>query len=459
MRSRRIVVSLLVIVSCLALPSVAHAVTRCEALARAQKWVDAAVPYSWDAWYTDPTTGVCCYRSDCSGLVSAVWGLPPPGHTTYSFAGGPWDDGSTYVISPADLQPGDALNYPGSPSSGTGHIMLYVSGDFNSGWVEVYEEYGHGHPAVHRWRSINPSQYLAIRFTGIQPCEDCNTSCGNFGCACVDGQCNGGYCPGTGCTAQETQNCGAYGCSCVDHQCNGGYCPGTGCTAKEANDCAAFGCGCVDHQCSGGFGCTANGNGCTIKENNDCAQYGCNCSDHKCSGGFCAPTECGDQQVNDCAAFGCGCAKGQCSGGACPSCTAEATQNCAAFGCGCAANECTGGACGGSAGGESGGGGESAGSAGSAGANPSTGGAPNAGGSWAGGSASSTGSDPEEPGLRGGTTPEDEGCTLSAKPRSERVMSALLLALLVVGVARRRATGSRTSQGARSRTHGARTSS
>lgn len=154
----------------------AHAVTREEVLARAQAWVDAGVPYSWSAWYTDPTTGVCCYRSDCSGYVSAVWGIGAPGNTTYSFAGGPWDNGLSYQIDAAELLPGDALNYPGDPNEGTGHIMLYVSGDFWSGWVEVYEEYTHSEPATHHWRSIDPSIYLPIRYVGIEDCtvESCN---------------------------------------------------------------------------------------------------------------------------------------------------------------------------------------------------------------------------------------------------------------------------------------------
>jgi len=151
-------------------PAKLNALTRCEVLDAAQRWVDAGVMYSWDAWYTDPTTGWCCYRTDCSGFVSAVWRLPPPGHTTYSFAGGPWDDGVSYVIDASELQPGDALNYPGDPNQGTGHIVLYVSGDFRSGWVEVYEESSHGNPALHRWRSINPSTYLPIRLVGIEPC-------------------------------------------------------------------------------------------------------------------------------------------------------------------------------------------------------------------------------------------------------------------------------------------------
>lgn len=168
---RSLVSFVLAAMAFLALPATAHAISRCEVVARAQAWVDAGVMYSWDPWYTDPTTGTCCYRSDCSGLISAAWGLPAPGHTTYSFAGGPWDDGASYVITPGELQPGDALNYPGSPSAGTGHIMLYLSGDFNSGYVEVIEEFNWDNPAVHRWRNIDPSIYLPIRFTGIEPCN------------------------------------------------------------------------------------------------------------------------------------------------------------------------------------------------------------------------------------------------------------------------------------------------
>ncbi len=165
-------------------PSPARAITRDDVLARAQAWVDASVPYSWDAWYTDPTTGECCYRSDCSGLISAVWGLPAPGETTYSLAGGPWDSGVSHLIDAADLLPGDALNYPGDPGDGTGHVMLYVDGDFWSGTVYVYEEYSHGHDATLRWRDIDPSIYLPIRFDGI---EDCTTET----CDGKDDDCDG----------------------------------------------------------------------------------------------------------------------------------------------------------------------------------------------------------------------------------------------------------------------------
>jgi hypothetical protein len=162
----------------------AEARTRDEVLAAAQAWVDDGVPYSYSAWYTDPTSGTCCYRSDCSGFVSAVWGIAPPGNTTYSFATGPWDDGVTYEIDASLLLPGDALNYAGDPGDGTGHIVLYVDGDFSSGWVEVYEEYSHGHDAVRRWRTLDPGIYRPIRYSGLTDCTD-------EVCDGVDNDCDG----------------------------------------------------------------------------------------------------------------------------------------------------------------------------------------------------------------------------------------------------------------------------
>jgi MYXO-CTERM domain-containing protein len=162
----------------------AHAISRDEVLARAEAWLADGPLYSWDAWYTETVSGECCYRTDCSGFVSVLWGLPAPGHTTYSFAGGVWDDGVSYVIDPSELLPGDALNEPGDPSAGTGHIMLYVSGDFASGYVEVYHSYATGQPAAHEWVYINPSEWVPIRYVGIEDCEA-------EACDLIDNDCDG----------------------------------------------------------------------------------------------------------------------------------------------------------------------------------------------------------------------------------------------------------------------------
>ncbi len=149
--------------------------------------------------------------------------------------------------------------------------------------------------------------------------DDCSTACGHYGCQCVDGQCNGGFCPGTGCTAKETSDCAHFGCNCVDHQCNGGYCAGSGCTAKEINDCSKFGCNCVDHQCSGGY---CPDTGCTAKEINDCSKFACDCVDHQCSGGYgCGSkgTGCTAKETTDCQKSGCNCYDHKCTGGGCSS--------------------------------------------------------------------------------------------------------------------------------------------
>jgi MYXO-CTERM domain-containing protein len=133
--------------------------------------------------------------------------------------------------------------------------------------------------------------------------------CAHFGCGCVDGACNGGYCAGTGCAADHADACGHFGCGCADGACDGAYCPGTGCTPKETTDCAAYGVGCVDHACAGGFG---PGSGCTARETLDCQSFGCGCVDHACGGGACPGTGCTARETLDCQNAGQACALGSC---------------------------------------------------------------------------------------------------------------------------------------------------
>lgn len=141
-----------------------------DLLARAQEWVDEGVMYSYSPNYDG-------YRTDCSGFVSWVWGLAAPGHTTYSLAGGPWDDGASVAISWDEIQPGDAMNFPGSPSAGTGHVTLFA------GWADDahyafydYEEYNFGHAASYLLHNTDTNwtggrwgdQYIPIRLAGRQ---------------------------------------------------------------------------------------------------------------------------------------------------------------------------------------------------------------------------------------------------------------------------------------------------
>lgn len=154
--------------------------TRCEVLDHARDWVERGIYYSQGPYggycrgsmYCDPLAGGACYRPDCSGYVSAVWGLPAPGNTTYSLAGGPWDDGRSHRIAFDDLLPGDALNFPGNPSTGTGHIRLF------GGWLNAartrlwgYETSTCGTTAYRFERDRSEfGAYVAIRRNDIRPC-------------------------------------------------------------------------------------------------------------------------------------------------------------------------------------------------------------------------------------------------------------------------------------------------
>ena len=116
-------------------------------------WVNAEVPYA-ERVTGNPTAGP--YRSDCSGFVSAIWGLAAPGETTYMFApgaaatcgGANADAGKSVSITWDELTPGDALNFPGNVCVGSGHIMLFA-GWLNTAHTEfcAVEEYETGHPA------------------------------------------------------------------------------------------------------------------------------------------------------------------------------------------------------------------------------------------------------------------------------------------------------------------------
>jgi lysozyme len=141
-------------------------------LARAYNWIDRGVQYC------ECVTGEGGdYRTDCSGFVSYVWGLPAPGNTTYSFAGGPWNNDDSVRISWSQLTPGDAINFPGDPAAGTGHVMLW-GGWLNKEHTEIctMEEYYPGHPAsfmthsvYEDWPAEIQTNFLPIRKAGYVP--------------------------------------------------------------------------------------------------------------------------------------------------------------------------------------------------------------------------------------------------------------------------------------------------
>ena len=94
-------------------------------LDRAYKWINAGVMYCQCT-----SSGTSGYRSDCSGYVSYIWSQPAPGNSTKMFPNGPYDNGRATAINWGDLTIGDALNFSGSVSAGTGHVMLF------GGWLD-----------------------------------------------------------------------------------------------------------------------------------------------------------------------------------------------------------------------------------------------------------------------------------------------------------------------------------
>ncbi|MBP0452615.1 VCBS repeat-containing protein [Kitasatospora sp. RG8] len=87
-------------------------ITRDEALARADAWVNLGLGYSWTTYHDG-------YRQDCSGYVSMAWKLATPGLDTTSFV----PSGVASWISKGDLKPGDALLNDAAGSGG--HIVMF----------------------------------------------------------------------------------------------------------------------------------------------------------------------------------------------------------------------------------------------------------------------------------------------------------------------------------------------
>ncbi len=98
-------------------------------VARAEEWVTAKLLYcqspNHERDYDAACPSICerqdnpawdPYRSDCSGLVSWAWKLPPPGRVTTQFA--PFETDITHTIDATNLAPGDAVN-------NADHIMLF----------------------------------------------------------------------------------------------------------------------------------------------------------------------------------------------------------------------------------------------------------------------------------------------------------------------------------------------
>ncbi|MGC0415157.1 hypothetical protein [Embleya sp. AB8] len=87
-----------------------------EIVARAKGWADLGLGYSMGGLHDG-------YRTDCSGLVSMAWGLPPPGLTTVTLPE------VSHPIDRDELRPGDILlnTAPGA----AGHTLIFA------GWADA----------------------------------------------------------------------------------------------------------------------------------------------------------------------------------------------------------------------------------------------------------------------------------------------------------------------------------
>ncbi|WP_282690766.1 peptidoglycan-binding protein, partial [Streptomyces sp. CC216C] len=132
--------------------------TRADIIDRAQRWVNAKVPYSMEKYWSDG------YRQDCSGYVSMAWNLG-----TNEWTGSLAAYGTR--IARADLQPGDILLFhnPADPAKGS-HVTIF--GGWTSGARTHYVAYEQARPRTRKqstplayWN--NSDRYVAYRYKGV----------------------------------------------------------------------------------------------------------------------------------------------------------------------------------------------------------------------------------------------------------------------------------------------------
>lgn len=143
-------------------PDAAGTKDRQEMIKRGNNWVERGVPYSQEAYTTDPNGKM--YRTDCSGFVSMAWGLDQ----SYSTVTLP---NVAHPISKDELQPGDILLKGGPGTAGdAGHVVMF-NGWANESHTEYYllEQAG-GQGAISRKVSYpygGDSSYVPYRKNGM----------------------------------------------------------------------------------------------------------------------------------------------------------------------------------------------------------------------------------------------------------------------------------------------------
>ncbi|GAA3620525.1 hypothetical protein GCM10022267_03350 [Lentzea roselyniae] len=128
-------------------------VTRSQMIVRSQAWIDARVPYSQGACYSNQYGS---YRTDCSGYVSLIWGLGRS-ETTLTLRN------FSSLINRADLRTGDAL-------LNDGHVALFVRwADVAKTQPVVREQAApNGAPTVERtWSASTAAGYEPRRYHNV----------------------------------------------------------------------------------------------------------------------------------------------------------------------------------------------------------------------------------------------------------------------------------------------------
>lgn len=253
----------------------AGAVTRAEAIARARQWVDAGMPYCQCPNGGSDSHGFCggrpdnpdwdAYRSDCSGLVSWSWGVPPPGHVTWTFA--PYDGSVSHEIAIDELRAGDALN---TNEDGHHHIALFVEWA-GTNVAHVIEESHWGTNAHDSFWNLVPDGNTLVSWARFHPirandiAEDCPAHC--EGSTIVGSDCGRG-------------DCAVFGANCADDalgvRCVFFACPPQG----ETDACLPDGrtiIHCRDGQLTSQGDCGAFAAYCSTQGSNlaHCASYFC----------------------------------------------------------------------------------------------------------------------------------------------------------------------------------------
>ncbi|SEM68768.1 tachylectin-related carbohydrate-binding protein, partial [Streptacidiphilus jiangxiensis] len=151
-------------------PRDAHAgdpISRTTVMARAEAWVNAAVPYSESAYYADPSDSGYQYRTDCSGFISMAWDLPASSSNNYGETTSTLPNFATQLSSLDDLQPGDMIDNIST------HVVLFKGWtDSSHTTAEVLEEPHSGATAreddSYYTRSfLTANGYLPYRYNNI----------------------------------------------------------------------------------------------------------------------------------------------------------------------------------------------------------------------------------------------------------------------------------------------------